>query len=311
MELNVMMLFIFMALFMVQFAHSATLVVDGVSEWKNPIVQVGDSIVFRHKYNYNLYIFKNRRAFNLCNFTESTLLTPSSPTFTWHPSRLGSFYFAFKNASTEACDDDHKLAIQVSSSPTPENPVSPPLPQPTMPPAPSPSISTGVSPPLPQPTMPPAPSPSISTGGHGSIVSSSPPLPSIPGGGGVGDIVSSSPSYPWPNTPQELTSPSPSPMNAIFPSNGPLGAPRRGGSSLPFINSNPAVPLPTGEVDSATIKPMPTSSVIRLQVTLHLKFIYFARGGDTGFSGVSDEETCMASLWSSSQASVEAFLNAK
>ncbi|PWA65973.1 cupredoxin superfamily protein [Artemisia annua] len=224
MELNVMMIFIFMALFMVQFAHSATLVVDGVSEWKNPIVQVGDSIIFRHKYNYNLYIFKNRRAFNLCNFTESTLLTPSSPTFTWHPSRLGSFYFAFKNASTKACDDDHKLAIQVSSSLTPENPVSPPLPQ---------------------PTMPPAPSPSISTGGHGSIVSSSPPLPSIPRGGGVGDIVSSSPSYPWPSTPQELTSPSPSPMNAIFPSNGPLGAPKKeGGTALyHIINSNRCSPM--------------------------------------------------------------------
>ncbi|PWA72927.1 cupredoxin superfamily protein [Artemisia annua] len=183
MELNVMMIFIFMALFMVQFAHSATLVVDGVSEWKNPIVQVGDSIIFRHKYNYNLYIFKNRRAFNLCNFTESTLLTPSSPTFTWHPSRLGSFYFAFKNASTKACDDDHKLAIQVSSSLTPENPVSPPLPQ---------------------PTMPPAPSPSISTGGHGSIVSSSPPCLVSLEAVVYGDIVSSSPSYPWPMTPTRI-----------------------------------------------------------------------------------------------------------
>lgn len=29
-------------------------------------------------------------------------------------------------------------------------------------------------------------------------------------------------------------------------------------SSIPFINSNPAVPLPTGEVDSATIGPLPT-----------------------------------------------------
>jgi hypothetical protein len=28
---------------------------------------------------------------------------------------------------------------------------------------------------------------------------------------------------------------------------------------MPFINSNPAVPLPTGEVDSATIRPLPTS----------------------------------------------------
>ncbi|XP_024977126.1 uncharacterized protein LOC112514756 [Cynara cardunculus var. scolymus] len=215
------MIFTFITLFLQQFTDSATLVVDGVSEWKNPTVQVGDSIIFRHKHSYNLYIFKNRRAFNLCNFTESTLLTPSTPTFTWHPSRLGSFYFAFKNSSTKACDDGQKLAIQVSSSTTPETSASPPV-------------------------MAPSPS-----GGRG-IVSSTPP----PNDGG-GDIVSSSPSYPWPNRPQELNSPSPSPMNAIFP--------RKGGNSLPFINSNPAVPLPTGEVDSATIRPSPTSSNHRLQ----------------------------------------------
>ncbi|KAI7743921.1 hypothetical protein M8C21_002243 [Ambrosia artemisiifolia] len=238
------MIFIFITMFLQQFAHSATLVVDGVSEWKNPTVQVGDSIIFRHKYNYNLYIFKNRRAFNLCNFTESTLLTPSSPTFTWHPSRLGSFYFAFKNKSTKACDAGQKLAIQVSSSLTPETSASPPLPQPPA----------------------AAPSPTIASGGEGNIVSSSPPLPTIPGGGGGGGgIVSSSPSYPWPNRPLELTSPSPSPMNAIFPSNGPLSGPRKAGGSLPFINSNPAVPLPTGEVDSATIRPAPSSSGNGLQ----------------------------------------------
>ncbi|KAK9080779.1 hypothetical protein SSX86_000537 [Deinandra increscens subsp. villosa] len=244
MEVKSVLFFTLITLFLQQFAHSATLVVDGVSEWKNPTVQVGDSIIFRHKYNYNLYIFKNRRAFNLCNFTESTLLTPASPTFTWHPSRLGSFYFAFKNISTNTCDNNKKLAIQVSSSLTPETSASPPLPQPSV--------------------MAPSPS----TDSHGNIVSSS-PQPSSSGGsgggGGGGDIVSSSPSYPWPNRPQELASPSPSPMNAIFPSNGPLGGPRRGGGSLPFINSNPAVPLPTGEVDSATIRPAASSSVCRLE----------------------------------------------
>ncbi|KAL8243235.1 hypothetical protein R6Q59_009493 [Mikania micrantha] len=239
---NVMMIFTFITLFLQKFAHSATLVVDGVSEWKNPTVQIGDSIIFRHKYNYNLYIFKNRRAFNLCNFTESTLLTPSSPTFTWHPSRLGSFYFAFENDSTKACDKGEKLAIQVTSSLTPE-------------------ISAW--PPLPQPSVAAAPSPTTTGGDQGNIVSSSPPQPSSPGGGG--DIVSSSPSYPWPNRPLELTSPSPSPMNAIFPSNGPFSGPRKSGGSLPFINSNPAVPLPTGEVDSATIRPVPKSSAHRLQ----------------------------------------------
>ncbi|XP_023742481.1 uncharacterized protein LOC111890614 [Lactuca sativa] len=255
---GVIIFFTFITLFLQHFTHSSTLVVDGVSQWKNPSVQIGDSIIFRHKYNYSLYIFKNRRAFNLCNFTESTLLTPSAPTFTWHPSRLGSFYFAFKNVSTKACDDDHKLAIKVYSSHTPESSPAPPLPQP--PTAAQPPVGNIVS------ATPPSTS---SGGGHGKAVSSTPPPTSSSGGGGGGGggggIVSSSPSYPWPNLPQELTSPSPSPMNAIFPTGGPMGGgPRKGGSSLPFINSNPAVPLPTGEVDSATIRPVPSSCHHRL-----------------------------------------------
>ncbi|KAI3689355.1 hypothetical protein L2E82_47310 [Cichorium intybus] len=253
---GVMFFFTFITLFLQQFTDSATLMVDGVSQWKNPTVQIGDSIIFRHKYNYSLYIFENRRAFNLCNFTESTLLTPSTPTYTWHPSRLGSFYFAFKNVSTNACDDGHKLAIKVYSSHTPESSPSPPLPQPPTA-APSPTTSGHGN------IVSSTPPPTTSSGGHGSIISSTPP-PSISDGGGGGDIVSSSPSYPWPNRPQELTSPSPSPMNAIFPTSGPIGGPRKGGSSLPFINSNPAVPLPTGEVDSATIRPVPSSCHHRL-----------------------------------------------
>lgn len=249
--------FTFITLFLQQFTDSATLVVDGVSQWKNPTVQIGDSIIFRHKYNYSLYIFKNRRAFNLCNFTESTLLTPQTPTFTWHPSRLGSFYFAFKNVSTKACDAADKLAIKVYSSNTPESSPSPPLPQPPTT-APSPTTSGGGHGKIVSSTPPPT----TSAGGHRKTVPSTPPPTSSGGGGGGGDIVSSSPSYPWPNLPQEVTSPSPSPMTAIFPTSGP----RKGGSSLPFINSNPAVPLPTGEVDSATIRPGPSSSVCRLQV---------------------------------------------
>lgn len=203
---------------------SATVVVDGVSEWKNPTVQVGDSIIFRHKYQYNLYIFQNRRAFNLCNFTQATLLTkPNSTSFTWHPSRLGFFYFSFNNGSTKACQDGKKLAIEVSSSLPPEISASSPELQPPM-----------ASPPVLPPT--------------------------------VGGIVSSSPAYPWPFGPRESTAPSPSPVSAIFPATSPSMVPVKGGGAIPFINSNPAVPLPTGEVDSATIRPVPTSSDHRVQV---------------------------------------------
>lgn len=80
-----------------------------------------------------------------------------------------------------------------------------------------------------------------------------------------GGFMSSSPAYPWPFQPREASSPSPGP-SAVFPANGPM-VPEKGGE-IPFINSNPAVPLPTGEVDSATIRPLPTSS--NQQVILHL-----------------------------------------
>lgn len=39
--------------------------------------------VFKHKQHYNLYIFQNQRAFNLCNFSQATLLTkPNTTSFT-------------------------------------------------------------------------------------------------------------------------------------------------------------------------------------------------------------------------------------
>lgn len=39
--------------------------------------------VFSHKYGYDLYIFRTKDAFNVCNFTQATLLTkPNSTSFT-------------------------------------------------------------------------------------------------------------------------------------------------------------------------------------------------------------------------------------
>lgn len=71
-----------------------------------------------------------------------------------------------------------------------------------------------------------------------------------------GGEVPSSPAFPWPFRPHQAVSPGAAP--ALAPVTVPL-VPEKGGS-MPFINSNPAVPLPTGEVDSATIRPLPTSS---------------------------------------------------
>lgn len=133
-------MFIFLCLLssLFQHSHSTTILVDGVSEWKNPTVHVGDSIskfpklncnprifffffflndlikvtwaalytntlvlnisVFKHKFHYNLYIFQNQRAFNVCNFTQATLLNkPDSTSYTvWY-----LFLFSFRQRHTK------------------------------------------------------------------------------------------------------------------------------------------------------------------------------------------------------------------
>ncbi|RDY04844.1 hypothetical protein CR513_11386, partial [Mucuna pruriens] len=102
-------------------SHCTTILVDGSSEWKNPTVHIGDSIIFTHKQHYNIYIFKNQKAFNLCNFTQATLLTnPNTASYTWHPSRRGLFYFSFNDGSFKACQGSEKLAIEVSSAMPPQ-----------------------------------------------------------------------------------------------------------------------------------------------------------------------------------------------
>ncbi|KAK3230113.1 hypothetical protein Dsin_001994 [Dipteronia sinensis] len=197
MKLSSMLVFFLLSVLCVLIiqAQSTTILVDGVSDWNNPSVHVGDSIIFKHKYNYKLYIFQNKNAFNLCNFTQSTLLTkPNSTSYTWNLSRPGFFYFTFNNGSLKTCLGFQKLSIQVS---------------------------------------PPA--------------------------SNSGGVVSSSPSYQWPFRPhQDGSSPAPAP-SAFSPVTMPTLMPDKGGG-IPFTNSNPEVPLPTGEVDSSTIRPFPTSA---------------------------------------------------
>ncbi|XP_038884501.1 early nodulin-like protein 1 isoform X2 [Benincasa hispida] len=200
--------------FLFQLCYSSvTIVLDGVSEWKNPSVHIGDSIIFKHKFHYELFIFHNQRAFNLCNYTHATLLTkPNSTSFMWHPSRLGIFFFSFNNGSKSSCNGSQKLAVKVSASP--------------------PSQSSHLS-----PQNPPMAAPAPISGG----------------------VLPSTPAYPWPFHPRQGAS-SPSPPPSLPPSASlPFTVPEKGGG-LAFINSNPAVPLPTGEVDTATIRPLQTSN---------------------------------------------------
>ncbi|KAJ7974045.1 early nodulin-like protein 1 [Quillaja saponaria] len=183
---------------------------------RTPVVHIGDSIIFKHKYHYNLYIFQNQRAFDLCNFTQATVLSkPNTTSYTGYPSRPGFFYFTFSDDSSKACQASEKFAIKVSKDSSS-----------------SPPETSTITPEL-SPVAAPAPAPSS------------------------GGAASSSPVFPWPYRPHQADSPSPAPGGASSPATLPL-LPDKGGG-IPFINSNPAVPLPTGEVDSATIRPLPTS----------------------------------------------------
>ncbi|XP_039015667.1 uncharacterized protein LOC120146069 [Hibiscus syriacus] len=188
-------------------SQSATIMVDGVSHWENPTVHVGDSLIFKHKYEYKLYIFQNKNAFNLCNFTQASLLTKhNSTSYEWHPSRPGIFYFTFNNGSLKTCRGSQRLSIKV----------------------------------------------------HPATISPELPAEGAPAPTSGGTVVSSlSHAYPWPFRPRQAVSPAPS---AASPVAVPSLVPDKGGDeSVPFISSNPAVPLPTGEVDSTTIRPLPTS----------------------------------------------------
>ncbi|GKV36155.1 hypothetical protein SLEP1_g44316 [Rubroshorea leprosula] len=190
MKISSMLVFLLPFLFLLLHpSHSTTVLVDGVSEWKNATVHVGDSIIFNNKYHYKVYIFRNQSAFNLCNFTQATLLTkPNSTSYTWHPSRPGLYYFTFNNDSLKSCQASQKLSIKVSPA---------------------------TSAPESSPMLAPAPT-------SGGTVSSSPAPPS-------GGMVSSSPAYPWPSQPHEAALPSPAPSNVISPVSMPTIVPDKGG----------------------------------------------------------------------------------
>ncbi|RAL46972.1 hypothetical protein DM860_017013 [Cuscuta australis] len=97
---------------------SVVVVFNGVSERKNStVLLVGDTIIFRH---HNVFLFKNQRAFNACNFTLAALLPKSnSKNYTaWHAVRKGFFHFSFSDGSNNtACLKGQKLAIEVTPSP--------------------------------------------------------------------------------------------------------------------------------------------------------------------------------------------------
>ncbi|KAJ0973309.1 hypothetical protein J5N97_021268 [Dioscorea zingiberensis] len=125
------------------------------------IIQVGDSLVFKHKQQENIYLFNNQRAFHQCNFAQANLLHH----LTWHPPQPGNYYF-----STRSCESGEKLSLRVLTLTPPQHssaaPAFPPLAAP-------PPTSGGDLPSLPSngwvPTSPipnngPSPSPTSEAG---------------------------------------------------------------------------------------------------------------------------------------------------
>ncbi|XP_042493255.1 uncharacterized protein LOC122072889 [Macadamia integrifolia] len=195
--------------------NSKTIVVDEAAARTNPSVHIGDSLSFKYENGYNLYIFQDRKAFSLCNFTQATLLSkPNSTSFMWNPSRSGFFYFSynFNNGSHKACKEGEKLAIKVTPPPATDK--------------------WALSPEL------------------------SPEAAPTPVSGG---IVPSTPAFRWPFRRHQHQGSSPSPAPSAIPQPKiPSIVPDTGGG-YPFINSNPAMPLPTGQPESTTGHPLPTS----------------------------------------------------
>ncbi|KAG4924793.1 hypothetical protein JHK87_050333 [Glycine soja] len=74
-------------------------------------------MVFNHKQHYNIYIFKNQKAFDLCNLTQATILTnPKTASYMIRPFKtfhLGAF---FNDGSLKACQAFQNLAIKVITS---------------------------------------------------------------------------------------------------------------------------------------------------------------------------------------------------
>ncbi|GAA0183414.1 hypothetical protein Leryth_022875 [Lithospermum erythrorhizon] len=208
--------FIFALLF--PLSLSETIVVDGVSQWNKPIVQIGDSVIFQHKNHYNLYIFKNHGAFNSCNFTQATLLTKQNSTsYTWYPSRPGFFYFSFNNGTNMACVEGHKFAVKVSTTPPPETQPSQPPEQPHLPDAPPRSSGGGIvssSPAYPWPFRPREGVGAPSLAPTSQMVPANSPM--MGGEGGAFPFIDSNPAVPLPTGVVDSATFGPGPTSGVF-----------------------------------------------------------------------------------------------
>ncbi|XP_073099621.1 uncharacterized protein [Elaeis guineensis] len=176
------------------------IVMDGLVERKGTTVHVGDSLVFKHKHHLqNLYLFYNRRAFDLCSFSQATLIYDGSKSthFTWHPARPGYYYFSTRDSSRRSCELGEKIPVRViNPDPSPglaPTLVAPPptaggdfpshgwaISSPRSTPTPAPEAASSSSGPL-EPSNGHAPSPTFGDGGF-PFISSNPAVP-LPTGG--------------------------------------------------------------------------------------------------------------------------------
>lgn len=75
----------------IQPCQSTTLLVDGVSEWKHPVVHVGDSIS-KYIYNYKISFNQSFFLFLFFSFNKSKFVLPTNKT---KPPSLSIYYIPF------------------------------------------------------------------------------------------------------------------------------------------------------------------------------------------------------------------------
>uniref|UniRef100_A0A0C9S9U1 TSA: Wollemia nobilis Ref_Wollemi_Transcript_6168_1355 transcribed RNA sequence n=1 Tax=Wollemia nobilis TaxID=56998 RepID=A0A0C9S9U1_9CONI len=260
---------IFLSLWAMQ-ASAKTVAVGGSAGWTNfddsilaapdyaswassQTIQIGDSLVFKYQpFYHDVYMLPNKKAFDYCNFTESTLLDEGkSGSFTWIPSKEGVYYFAC-NRSVEGaithCEAGQKVSIKASGKSSMQSPMTSPSLAPVMP---TPSLTPAYAPkPLPifspssTPTSPaldvsPQQSPTIAP------VSISPSLSPTADLSPSASPSSASSVYAF--SPNPILSPTPTagPISESLSPSLSVSSPRPSSSNnMPFVSSTPTGPLP-------------------------------------------------------------------
>ncbi|PKU70688.1 uncharacterized protein LOC110108692 [Dendrobium catenatum] len=97
-------------------AATETLVLDDLANRRIVTLLIGDSLLFKRRDLHNLYLFHNRRALDLCNFADASIVFHGKSTESkWTPPLPGRYYFSIKDESATSCERGEKLLVRVIS----------------------------------------------------------------------------------------------------------------------------------------------------------------------------------------------------